>query len=120
MQTDAPQSLLPFRVPARVAPVVVMTIVGALVGYPMARQLRRGGTVLPRTSPEREALILNPDSADAYNNLGASYAALGLRDPAIDNALHALRIRPDYALAQSNLAWALNQKRLRGADAGSP
>ncbi len=26
----------------------------------------------------------------------------------------------DYALAQNNLAWALNQKRLRGADAGSP
>ena len=65
-------------------------------------------------------MVAHPDSADAYNNLGASYAALGLRDPAIDNALHALRIRPDYALAQSNLAWALNQTRLRGADAGSP
>jgi tetratricopeptide (TPR) repeat protein len=57
-----------------------------------------------------QAVGLDPDSADAYNNLAASYASLGLWDAAIDNALHALRIRPDYPLAQRNLAWARREK----------
>jgi len=149
MRTGETRSLLPFRVPALVA----IAIAAALVGYPMARQLRRDAGAFQRTSPEQalrtvranqylelsyqsyrlgrlddaieaanQALSLDPDSADGYNNLAASYASLGMWDAAIDNALHALRLRPDYPLAQHNLAWARREKANSGgqrADEGS-
>src|SRR5262249_4627353 len=66
------------------------------------------------------AVILDPSSADGYNNLAAGYAALGMWDEAIESALAALQIRPDYTLARNNLAWAQQQKRLGRADGTSP
>jgi protein O-mannosyl-transferase len=56
------------------------------------------------------ALQFNPYSALAYNNLGAAYAALAQWDLAIQNDQQALRLKPDFQLAQNNLAWALSQK----------
>ena len=66
------------------------------------------------------AVLLDPSSADGYNNLAAGYAAVGMWDEAIDSALTALQIRQDYPLARNNLAWALEQKRLGRADGASP
>jgi protein O-mannosyl-transferase len=58
------------------------------------------------------ALQFNPTSVLAYNNLGAAYAALSRWDLAIQNDQQALRLKPDFQLAQNNLAWALSQKSL--------
>jgi tetratricopeptide (TPR) repeat protein len=58
----------------------------------------------------RQALALDPNDADAHNNIAASAAALGLWDEAIQNAQQALRIRPDFPLARKNLAWALQAR----------
>jgi protein O-mannosyl-transferase len=58
------------------------------------------------------AAYLKPDYAEAHNNIGAAYAALHLWDLAIQADQQALRIKPDYQLGRSNLAWALEQKRL--------
>jgi tetratricopeptide (TPR) repeat protein len=58
------------------------------------------------------AVYLKPDYAEAYNNVGAGYAALHVWDAAIQADLQAIRLRPDFALARNNLNWALEQKRL--------
>jgi tetratricopeptide (TPR) repeat protein len=47
----------------------------------------------------------------AWNNIAASYNALGLWEDGIRAAEEALRLQPDFELAQNNLAWAkLNQE----------
>lgn len=58
------------------------------------------------------AIYLKQDAPEAYNNIGAAYAALHLWDPAIQAAQQALSLKPDFTLAQNNLAWAREQKRL--------
>jgi protein O-mannosyl-transferase len=62
----------------------------------------------------REALKLRPDSAIAYNNIGAAYAGLGQWEMEIESEREALRLQPDFQLAKNNLAWALSQKKLQG------
>lgn len=52
----------------------------------------------------REALKLKPNSALAYNNIGAAYAGLRQWDLAIQNEHEALRIDPNFAVALNNLA----------------
>jgi protein O-mannosyl-transferase len=51
-----------------------------------------------------QALRLDPQSAVAYNNIGAAYAGLKQWDHAIENERAALRIEPDFQLAKNNLA----------------
>ena len=58
----------------------------------------------------QRALTLKPDSALAYNNIGAAYAALGQWDLAIANEQQSIRIQPDFQLTRNNLAWALSEK----------
>lgn len=58
------------------------------------------------------AIYLRPGYAEAYNNVGAAYAALHLWGPAIQADRQALRLKPDYQLAKNNLAWALAQKHI--------
>ena len=60
----------------------------------------------------RKALSLQPDYAEAYNNIAAAYIALGRWDEGIRAATQAVRLKPDFALAQKNLqrAMALKQK----------
>lgn len=58
------------------------------------------------------AANLKPDLPEAWNNVGAAYAALHLWDAAIQADQQALRLKPDFQLARNNLAWATEQKRL--------
>lgn len=64
----------------------------------------------------RQALQLKPDSALAYNNIGAAYAGMQQWDLAIENELQALRLQPDFALAKNNLAWSQSQKKLHASN----
>ncbi|MBI3247714.1 MAG: tetratricopeptide repeat protein [Deltaproteobacteria bacterium] len=57
----------------------------------------------------RHALKLDPQSADTCNNLGWSLAKLGLYREAVPMLERALSLRPDFDLAQSNLAWVQTQ-----------
>src|ERR1700683_301573 len=54
----------------------------------------------------REALKAHPDLALAWNNIAASYNALGLFDAGLHAAQEALRLQPDFPLAKNNLDWA--------------
>jgi protein O-mannosyl-transferase len=58
----------------------------------------------------RRALQLNPNYAEAYNNLAAAYDSLGQYDEGIHAAQEALRLKPDFTLARNNLAWAESQQ----------
>jgi Flp pilus assembly protein TadD len=58
----------------------------------------------------REALQLEPDYAEAHNNLGITLASLGKLEEAIGHWREALRIKPGFADAERNLAVALSQK----------
>jgi len=68
-----------------------------------------------------ESLKFDAGSADSYNLVAASYAALHQWDKAIANAEGALRIRPGFQLAKNNLAWARAEKGEAGeVSAASP
>ncbi len=57
----------------------------------------------------QKALILNPNSAEALNNIGSAYNELKRYDKAIEALEKALKINPNFELAKNNLAWAKNQ-----------
>lgn len=57
----------------------------------------------------RHALTLNPRSALAYNNIGASYGAMRQWDQAVQNEQIALRYDPRFAVARNNLALFLKK-----------
>jgi protein O-mannosyl-transferase len=59
----------------------------------------------------REALRIRPDSARAWNNIGAAYNALSQWDAGIAAAKEAIRLKPDFELAKHNFAWAEREKR---------
>ena len=72
------------------------------------------GRFMESVAAAQTAVYLRPGYAEAYNNVGAAYAALHLWDAAIRADSEALRLKPDFPLARNNLAWAMEQKR-RGA-----
>jgi tetratricopeptide (TPR) repeat protein len=55
----------------------------------------------------RRYLQSDPNSADAFVNIGISYADMGKWDDAILATHRALLIKPDYQLAWNNLRWML-------------
>ena len=57
----------------------------------------------------QQALRLNPNYAEAYNNIAAAFNALGQYDAGMQAAAAAVRLKPDFALARNNLAWAQSQ-----------
>ncbi len=57
----------------------------------------------------RKALALDPNSAEAYNNIAASYGAMQDWGRAIDNVRHALVLNPALQIARNNLAWYLQR-----------
>jgi tetratricopeptide (TPR) repeat protein len=78
----------------------------------LSRTLYQEGKYLETIGAAQTALLLKPDFAEAYNNMGASYAALRLWDPAIQADQKAVQLEPGMQLARNNLAWALAQKTL--------
>jgi protein O-mannosyl-transferase len=59
----------------------------------------------------RAALRIRPDSAEAWNNIGAAYNAMSQWDEGIAAAQEAIRLKPDFQLAKNNLAWAEREKQ---------
>ncbi|MCX5784680.1 MAG: tetratricopeptide repeat protein, partial [Elusimicrobia bacterium] len=55
----------------------------------------------------KEALRLNPNFTEAYNNLGFTLNAQGEFEKAIPPLTEALRLNPDYVDAHDNMGWAL-------------
>ena len=51
----------------------------------------------------KQAIRIDPDYADAHNNLGLAYHNLEMYEEAIESYKQAIRIDPDYADAHSNL-----------------
>ncbi len=59
-----------------------------------------------------KAAQLNPQSAEAWNNIAADNEVMHHWDPAIAAAKKAIALRPDFQLAKNNLAWSISQKKL--------
>lgn len=57
----------------------------------------------------RAALLLQPSDADSLNNLGWTMGKLGFFGQAVPPLEKAIAIRPDFTLAQGNLAWVRSQ-----------
>ena len=58
----------------------------------------------------RAALKIDPNSAEAWNNIAAGYESLQQWDEAIAAARKAIVLRPDFQLAKNNLAWSEQQQ----------
>ncbi len=58
-----------------------------------------------------EAIKLNPNYAEAYNNICTAYNGLKEWDKAIPACQQAIKLKPDFQLAKNNLAWALEEKK---------
>jgi protein O-mannosyl-transferase len=76
-------------------------------------QLNQAGRYQESIAAARKALQLNPNSAEAWNNIAAGNEALRRWDDAIAAAQRAIALRPGYQLAQNNLSWSLAQKAAR-------
>ena len=57
----------------------------------------------------RKALVLQPDLAEAHNNLGSALVSQGRVDEALASYKNAVASRPDYAEAHSNLGLAYQE-----------
>lgn len=62
-----------------------------------------------------QATRLDPHNSNAFNNLGVCYAAVGLFDRAIQVEQEAVRLDSENQLAKNNLAYSLQQKKIRDA-----
>ena len=62
-----------------------------------------------------QAIRINPDYAEAYNNMGFALNNRGDLEAAIDSHKQAIKIKPDYAEAYLNLGVALYNKGDLGA-----
>ena len=79
----------------------------------------RAGHFQQSIDAAKQALALDPHSAEAWNNVGAGYGALARWDLALAAEQQALALNPALALAQNNLRWCLLQKNT-GTSASSP
>lgn len=58
----------------------------------------------------KKALVLDPQSVVAYNDLGVAYTILQQYQKGIDACTKALRIDTSFQLAKNNLKWATDEK----------
>ena len=77
---------------------------------PRQRAAPKGQAWTKRSLNYQKALQINPDYAEAHNNLGNALLQKGNVDEAIAHYQKALQIKPDYAEAHDNLGNALLQK----------
>lgn len=75
-------------------------------------RLNQEGKYLESIAAAHGALKLNPNSAEAWNNIAANYESLHRWDDAIAAAQKAIALKPDFQLAKNNLAWSVAQKKL--------
>jgi hypothetical protein len=57
-----------------------------------------------------KALKRDPPVAEIHNNMAAGYAKMRMWDDAIHSAGAAVRLKPNFQVAKSNLVWARNEK----------
>ena len=62
----------------------------------------------------RAALVLRPNYAEAWNNIGAAYNKLGRYEEAAAACGEALRLKPDFELARNNLQYARGMAKTSG------
>ena len=55
----------------------------------------------------KEALKINPNHSDSYNNIGAALQLMGDQESAIKNFKHAIKIRPEYPEAYNNMGTSI-------------
>ena len=72
----------------------------------LSLQLYREERYAESIAASRAALALRPSYAEAWNNIGAAYNKLGRYDNAGAACEEALRLKPDFQLARSNLQYA--------------
>lgn len=65
----------------------------------------RAGAFERSIAEAREALAHNPNSAEAWNNIGAGYGALAQWAPAMAAEQQALQLNPTLQIARNNLQW---------------
>jgi tetratricopeptide (TPR) repeat protein len=70
----------------------------------------RAGKFRECVDAAHRAAEINPNYAEAWNNIGACQNALGHWAQGIEAEQRAIRIKPDFQLARNNLAYALSQK----------
>lgn len=59
----------------------------------------------------KKAIILQPNSAAAYNNLGVAYTLLQQFSDGVTACTKAVQLDPKFQLAQNNLQWAQGEKQ---------
>ncbi|HUF17549.1 MAG TPA: tetratricopeptide repeat protein [Thermoanaerobaculia bacterium] len=77
------------------------------------------GNMLDGAQAARAALEIQPDSADARNNLGWALANLGFLREGIAELERAARLDPSSALIRANLAWAVDRARESADESGA-
>jgi Flp pilus assembly protein TadD len=65
------------------------------------------GRIAEAADAYERAILLNPNYAEAHNNLATALLALGRTQDAVERCCLALSLKPDYADALNNLALAL-------------
>jgi tetratricopeptide (TPR) repeat protein len=80
----------------------------------------RSGNYEACIASANRALKIKPDSAIAYNNRGAAYAALQQWDMAIESEHAALGIDPEFTLSKNNLAMYEQEKSGKTAPDAAP
>jgi len=81
--------------------------VGARKAYDKAEQSEMKGDHQQALALFREAVALDPEFADAFNELGAVEVGTGDLDQAIEHFQKAIDVAPDHRLALANLSIAL-------------
>jgi hypothetical protein len=77
----------------------------------LAKRLFDSGRYQDSVKVGADAVSIDPSSAETYNLMGAAYGRLQLWDESIGAARAAVRLRPEWAVARENLAWAVQQRQ---------
>ena len=76
--------------------------------------LRKNSQIDEAIRQGQEAIRLNPDNAEAHNNLGIALSQKGQTDEALRQFHETIRLRPNNAEAHNNFGIALGQKGQTG------
>lgn len=82
---------------SEVGPASILLIVLAILTW------RQAGVYYDQVTLWKDTIAKNPTSWMAHNNLGQYLGKLGRRDEAFEHFTAAVKLRPDYVLAQKNL-----------------